>query len=134
MNSKPDPDNAQASDRLHPLVYKILAALAICLVVSAWIFFSQGGYLDLTLAIVGVFLVMIIGIPIAIHYAGQGFQPPDRTRPFKAWISGYFDMRQGRRTSASAAVEILLPMAAAAVGITAIGIVFRITEAGGSWL
>jgi hypothetical protein len=50
------------------------------------------------------------------------------------WISGDFDMRQGRRKSVSASIEFLLPMAAAVIGITAIGIVFRLTEAGSSWL
>jgi hypothetical protein len=134
MNSKLDPDNAQASDQLHPFVYKTLVGLAIWLVVSAWIFFSQGGHLELNLGIVSVLALMIIAIPIAIHHAGRRFQAADRASPFGAWISGYFDMRQGRRTSVSASVEILLPMAAAVIGITAIGIVFRITEAGSSWL
>ena len=39
-------------------------------------------------------------------------------------------MMQGRRKGLSASVEILLPMAAAVIGITAIGIVFRLTEIG----
>ena len=41
-----------------------------------------------------------------------------------------FDMRQGRRNGVNASVEILLPMAAAVICITAIGIVFRLTEIG----
>lgn len=134
MNSKPDLDDAQASDRLHPFVYKTLAGLAVWMVVSAWILFSQGGYLELNLGIVSVLVLMVIAIPTAIHHAGRRFQAADRASPFGAWISGYFDMRQGRRTSFSASVEVLLPMAAAAIGITGIGIVFRLTEVGSSWL
>ena len=38
-------------------------------------------------------------------------------------MSGYFDMRQGRRKSVSASIEILLPMAAAVIGI-----VLRLTK------
>jgi hypothetical protein len=38
-------------------------------------------------------------------------------------MSGDFDMRQGRRKSVSASIEILLPMAAAVIGI-----VLRLTK------
>ena len=68
---------------------------------------------------------MIIAIPTAIHHAGQ---LGDHVIPFRAWLSGEFDMRQGRRKSLSASIEILLPMTAAVIGITAIGIIFRLTE------
>lgn len=135
MNSRLDQDNSQTSDQLHPFVYAALAGLAFWLVTAAWIFFSQWGYLRLDLGIVSALVFMLIAIPTMIHLVGQ---TADRTssvgRPFGAWLCGYFDISQGRRKSTSATVEILLPMAAAAVGITAIGIVFRITEAGSTWL
>ena len=138
MNGKPDQDTPQASDQLHPFVYAALAGLALCLVLSAWIFFSQGGYLELDLGVVSALVFMIIAIPTLLHFVGQRFQSTDRKsgigRPFGKWIAGGFDMRQGRRTSVSASMEILLPMAAAVIGITAIGIVFRLTEVGSSWL
>ena len=127
MNDKPDRNNPQASDQLHPLVYKALAGLAIWLVASAWLFFSQGGYLTLDLGIVSALVFLLIAIPTAIHHAGR-LGEADRVSPFRAWLSGDFDMRQGRRTSLSASIEILLPMTAAVIGITAIGIIFRLTE------
>ena len=127
MNDKPDRNNPQASDQLHPLVYKALAGLAIWLVASAWAFFSQGGYLTLDLGIVSALVFMIIAIPTAIHHAGRPGDA-DRLGPFRAWLSGDFDMRQGRRKSLSASIEIFLPMTAAVIGITAIGIIFRLTE------
>ena len=43
--------------------------------------------------------------------------------------SGEFDTWQGRRKAAGAAVEILLPIAAVAFGITAFGIVLHFTAA-----
>jgi hypothetical protein len=138
MNNKLDQDNSQASDQLHPFVYAALAGLALWLVVSAWIFFSQGGYLELDLGVVSALIFMIIAIPTVLYFVGRRFQAADRAssigRPFSAWIARDFDMRQGRRKSVSASMEILLPMAAAVIGITAIGIVFRLTEAGSSWL
>jgi hypothetical protein len=136
MNNKLD--TSQASVQLHPFVYAALAGLALCLVVSAWIFFSQGGYLELDLGIVSALVFMIIAIPTVLHFVGRRSQAADRANsvgtPFRVWISGDFDMRQGRRKSVSASMEILLPMAAAVIGITAIGIVFGLTEVGSSWL
>jgi hypothetical protein len=37
-------------------------------------------------------------------------------------------MRQGRRKIHGASIEVLLPMTAVVIGITGIGIIFRLTE------
>jgi hypothetical protein len=138
MNDKLDQDSSQASDQLHPFVYAALAGLALCLVLSAWILFFQGGYMELDLGIVSAFVFMIIAIPTLLYFVGRRFRAVDRAsgigRPFSRWIAGDFDTRHGRLKSVSASMEILLPMTAAVIGITAIGIVFRLTEVGSSWL
>lgn len=137
MNIKFDQETSPPSDQLHPFVYVALAGLAIWLVMSSWIFFFQGGALSLDLGIISALVFMIIAIPTVIHLVGRHFQDADRAssidRPFGAWISGDFDLTQGRRKSVSASIEILLPMAAAVIGITAIGVVFRLTEVASSW-
>lgn len=133
MNSPLDLDNPRTTDRLHPMIYAALAGLAVWLVVAAWVFFSRGGYIDLDLGIASVLVFMLIAIPSALLSIGRTFtSDPDRisSGKFRDWISGDFDMRQGRRTSMSAAIEILLPMMAAVLGITAIGIVFDLTAMG----
>ena len=68
MNGKPDQDTPQASEQLHPFVYAALAGLALCLVLSAWIFFFQGGYLELDLGVVSALVFMIIAIPTLLHF------------------------------------------------------------------
>ena len=129
MNNKLDLDNIQASDQLHPFVYIALASLAFWLLASAWIFFSQGGYLELDLGIMSALFFMITAIPTMLYLVGRKLKAVDRTGSvgpsWRAWMSGDFDMRQGRRKGVSASIEILLPMTAAVIGITAIGIVFR---------
>lgn len=137
MNDKLDQDSSQASDQLHPFVYAALAGLAFCLVVSAWILFFQGGYLELDLGIVSAFVFLIIAIPTLLYFVGRRSRSANRTEgigPFSRWIAGDFTTRQGRLKSVSASLEILLPMTAAVIGITAIGVVFRLTEVGSSWL
>jgi uncharacterized protein YhhL (DUF1145 family) len=129
-----DPNSPRATDRLHPMIYLALASLAMWLVVAAWAFFSYGGYVELDLGIVSALVFMLIAIPSVLLLIWRSFAPADRSSPgsgqFRDWIFGHFDMRQGRRTSMSAAIEILLPMTAAVLGITAIGIVFDLIAAG----
>ena len=138
MDDRTDQDKPQAADELHGLVHIALAGLAFGLVISAWIFFSQGGYLELDLGVISVLVFIIIAIPTAIHFAGGTSQTGERSnspvRSFAAWISGEFKTAQGRRKATDASIEILLPMAAAVIGITAIGIVFRLAEIHGSQL
>ena len=134
MNEPLSQDNLHATDQVHPLVYKGLAALAIGLVVAAWILFSKSGYIELDLGMVSVLVFMLIAIPSALLSIGRTSRPSGRARSggrgFRDWLSGDFDMRQGRRKGFGAAIEILLPMTAAVVGMTAIGIVFDLTATG----
>ena len=137
MKNKIDQETSpQTSDQLHPFVHVALAGLSFCLVLSAWTFFPQGGYLELNLGVVSAIFFMITAIPTVLYLLGC--KPVDKAGSggpsWRAWMSGDFDMRQGRRTAVSASVEILLPMTAAVIGIVAIGIVFRFTEVGSSWL
>jgi hypothetical protein len=132
MDQQLDRKSPQASDQLHPAIYAALAGLAFWLVLSAWIFFSQKGYLELALGVVSALIFVIVAIPTLIHFVGKHSQADELTGitgpRWRTWISGDFDIERGRRKSVAASVEILLPMAAAVIGITAIGIVFRVTE------
>lgn len=137
MKNKIDQETSpQISDQLHPFVHVALAGLSFCLVLSAWTLFAQGGYLELNLGVISALFFMITAIPTVLYLLGR--KPVDRAgsaaRSWRAWISGDFDTRQGRRTALSASVEILLPMTAAVIGGIGIGIVFHLTEVGSSWL
>ena len=59
MKNKIDQETSpQTSDQLHPFVYVALAGLSFCLVLSAWTFFPQGGYLELNLGVVSALFFM----------------------------------------------------------------------------
>ena len=72
MDDKLGRKNPQVSDQLHPFIYAALAGLAFWLVLSAWIFFSQKGYLELDLGVVSALIFMIVAIPTVIHLVGRG--------------------------------------------------------------
>jgi hypothetical protein len=131
------------TDRLHPRIYAIMAGLALWFVFSAWWFFGGAGYIELALAVVTGVFVMALGIPFTLWQAGVKARKTDAAKTGAApeatevlreslgtWIEGRFDTWTGQQTSATAAVEILLPVAAVALGFMAMGIVFHLAATG----
>jgi hypothetical protein len=86
------------------------------------------------LAVVSVLFLMALAIPFALWLASRSQQAAESAQaiptPLRQWASGEFGTWQGRLKGANAAVEILLPIAATAVGMLAIGIVFYVVSAG----
>jgi Ca2+/Na+ antiporter len=85
--------------------------------------------------IVSLFFLITILISIALwlvwrrhHQDSSSAQNP--VVSFTDWVSGTFDTWQGRPKGVEAAVQVLLPIAAVAFGLTAIGIVLRIVASG----
>ena len=82
--------------------------------------------MGLMLAVVSGFFLMAASIPFVLwrvwlrHGTGQSNQ-----ESFREWLAGDFDSAQDRRRAVGAAVEIALPLAAAAIGMTIIGIIFH---------
>lgn len=118
--------NRPVSDHLHPLVYKAMAGLALWYVLSVWVFFGEESYTALALAVVSLFLFLAVGIPFALWLAWRGSPisgAHENSQTFHDWTSGEFETWQGRLSGAEAAVELLLPLAAVAFGLTILGIV-----------
>jgi hypothetical protein len=127
----------KVSDQLHPLVHKAAAGFLIWFVVAAWLLFGGAGYIDLALVIVSVLVFMALAIPAALRRAfvvAQRGEPDDPAKEpsetFGAWLQRRFATWTDQEESSTAAMEVLLPLAAVAFGITALGIVFQMTRAG----
>ena len=140
--NRPAPSSDQLTDRLHPLVHIAAAGLLVWFVVAAWLLFGGAGYIELALTMVSVLVFMAIMIPTALYRTSvraerrraadagaseDAEQPPE---PLGAWLRGRFATWTDQEKGATAAVEILLPLAAVAFGLTAIGIVLELTRAG----
>ena len=125
--------NRPVSIHLHPIVYWAIVGLVIWFAASAWMFFSAAEYMGLLLTVVTGFFFMAIAIPFAIWLVWRKNQDPDAMRDesisLRDWASGEFETWQGRRKATDAAVEIIMPIAAVAFGLTALGIVFYFTAA-----
>jgi hypothetical protein len=119
------------TDGLHPAIYAALAVLSLWLIVSAWMFFgSEGRYAAFSVAVATGLFVIAGGIPFVLwrvwrrNADGAAEQP--RTA-FSDWWHGEVETWQGRVEGWDAAVEVLMPLGAAAIGMTLIGLVFRLT-------
>jgi len=129
-----------ASNQLHPVVHKAAAALLIWFVAAAWLLFGGGGYIDLALAMISVLVFVILAILMALRRVKQRSDARSTVagdshavgapQSLGMWLHGEFATHSGREKGSVAAVEILLPIAAVALGITVLGIIFALIRAG----
>ena len=65
---------------LQPPGYRSFVALMIWLILSVWAFFNRGAYIELTLAMITLFIVILVAIPPVIWMTWQHNAPPEETR------------------------------------------------------
>jgi hypothetical protein len=121
------------TSRAHPGIYSIVIGLILWFIGSVW-FFTGGGITDYLLFIVSGFLGVAVGLPLILfrvararpslqgHSPTGGYDQP----PLRDWMRWRYETWTGRLSGSSAVAQILLPIAAAAVGMMAIGIVYRV--------
>ena len=120
------------SDGLHPAIYAGVAVLSLWFVISAWVFFGSTGYYAAYSVAVATGLFFIAGaIPFLIwlvwrHNAPDGAPDKQPQTAFSDWWHGEVETWQGRVEGWDAAVEVLMPLGVAAIGMTLIGLVFRL--------
>jgi hypothetical protein len=119
------------TSRAHPGIYAIVIALTVWFIAAAWSF-AGGGVADYLLFVVSGFLCVAIGLPLILFRvararpAQQGRSPQGNEQPpLRDWMRWRYDTRTERLSGSAAAVQILLPIAAAAIGMTAMGIIYR---------
>jgi hypothetical protein len=114
------------------LVFKVIAALVLLFAFSAWGFAAQGDIAYLVAIVIG--FVLISGLlPYLLWRIWRGSSPEARSRAegerqdFGDWAEGDFLAWQDRVKASSAAIEIILPIAAVAFGMVAFDIVEHLT-------
>ena len=122
---------------LHSKIYVALVGLVLWVVLATW-GFGYDGQTDYLLAIVTGFLTIAVAIPatlaLMVHSEGSSADSNDSAKQdtvsFRQWAAQDFDTWQDRVKGSDAAVEVLLPMAAIAIGMTAFAIVLHFTAVG----
>ncbi len=116
---------------LHPLVYAALIGFVSWLIIAVW-GFARDPYADYLLVVVSGFIALFVAIPATLWLMVQRQRASDQNgqhdrEAFRDWAAGEFDTWQDRVKGANAAVEILLPIAALAIGMTAFAVVVHYT-------
>ena len=128
MTTHPIRPNAPVHDELHPLVYRTLVGLTVWLVASIWLLFDRGTYVGLNLAVITVFFVILAAIPLLLALIWRRNRASDERGPerqgFRDWSTSEFSTWTGQLSGRDATLQILLPIAAVAVGMTIFGLVF----------
>ena len=115
------------TNRLHPRVYGILVALAAWFAIAVWSF-AGGGVTDYLLFIVCGFIFVAVMLPFILSRVGHDAEKSSQEPSLHDWAASDYDTWTGPLSGAEAATQILLPIAASAVGMTLIGVIFRIAE------
>jgi hypothetical protein len=120
-----DRSNRFRSDRLHPVIYGAMLALALLLVLAAWSF-AVSGDTAANMAVVSTFAVISLAIPLVLFHIWRrrtGTAARERTSD---WFAGDLELWQGRIRGADGALMALLPIAAVAFGMVLFAIVLHL--------
>jgi hypothetical protein len=123
--------NRPVSDELHPAVYIAVIGLTVGLIFAAW-GFDAGGDIGYLLVIVSGLVLFAIAIPAALWYTWRNAQrgSDHEHGSYRSWASGEFETWQGSLRGTEAAAQVLLPVAAVALCMTALAIVLHFTALG----
>lgn len=121
--------NKPVFDHLHPRVYAGAVGLVAWFALAAWILFDRQDDIGLPLMMASALLFVAVMIPLILAYVwrrhGVASSKPEAVS-FRDWRNGDFAVWGSRVHGTDAAIDMLLPLAAVAFGLTGIGIVFLI--------
>jgi hypothetical protein len=105
-----------------------LVGLTVWLVLSIWALFGAGAYVGLIMAMITLFFLVLVGIPLLIWLTWRRNTPPrerhDLGETFGEWSAHAFHTWTGPLSGRAAAIQILLPIAAVSFGMTVFGLVY----------
>jgi type VI protein secretion system component VasK len=140
-SDNPNHANPPATSALHSWVYLALIGLALWMVLWVWSFVGNGET-DYILFIVTGFIVTVVALQVVLMRVRRADKTSDSTAQvsatqdnatkgvasFREWAHGLFEAERSRMRAGEAALLILLPIAAAAIGMMAFGIEYMIVE------
>lgn len=132
MRSFRSPD-VPVSQRLAPRLYWIIVGLGVWLAISIW-GFCGSGYTALVMAIISLLIAIAVGAVLLVRTAVRARRAPlDEARredPLEVWFGREFESHTGRTSGAAAAIQIILPLAAVAFGMTLFAVVHHLDVIG----
>src|SRR5262245_25903890 len=89
--------NRARVDELHPRIYGAIIGLTLWLVLSIWLLFSRSSYEGLTLAVITLFFIVLVAIPLLLWLTWRHNTPEqsDDAAPLSEWIASSFQTSTG---------------------------------------
>jgi hypothetical protein len=125
-----DRDGVRRTDLMHPMVFRVVLALAALLIVSVWWGFSGPGYQGLTLMVVTLLVVVTVVLSSVLRHIARRRGGTGGAPGLKRWLGGVFVSNSGQEPARDAALELLLPILAVSVGMLVFAIVLRVAVPG----
>lgn len=132
--SRSTPAATNSTSWLHPRVHVLLVAVAAWFALAVWSF-AGPGIVDYLLFIVSGFIVVAVALPLILACVGRtprAAMVKENTPSLREWARSEYETSEGSLPGAEAATQIVLPIAAAAVGMTAIGLIFYFSAPAGA--
>ena len=109
------------------MVILAIVGLALWFVFSVWLGFGRTEYTDYLHTVVSLIIFGALALPLIALSVWRHNRKPGAVRQgqegFHDWVMGDLDTQPGRVSARTATIEILLPLAAVAFGMTAFAIV-----------
>src|ERR1044071_49129 len=125
------PQKQPSMHDLHPRIVVAIAACTVWFVIAAFFGFAVDPQSAYPLLFVALLFTIALVLPYTLYRAwrkaNRGFKEGELEQSsFHDWARRDFETWQDRVKGANAATEVMVPIAAAALGMTAFGIVFHI--------
>lgn len=100
----------------------------LCFVVSAWTFFDRQNDTGEVLGFASLLLLIAVALPSVLWrvWRRDQMEAGGEVPSFRRWASDDFSVWGGRLKGSHAAIDAVLPLAAVAFGLAALGIVFAL--------
>jgi hypothetical protein len=126
MNNKANRQDQPVFRHLHPTIYWAIVGLTAWYVVAVWFGFSGGSYADYLLAVVTGFIFIAVALPVVAWavWRQSRNRGTKHSETFSDWASAEVDVGPGGKVKGTtAAIEILLPIAAITFGMIGFAII-----------
>jgi len=118
--------------RLPGPIFALIGAGLASVVVMGWLAFGASNDTVMTMFIASVFAAVALGTPILLARTSRGRIPgaDGRARPVGTarWLHGPFETLTGRVSGRTAAIQILLPVLAVALGFVLIALELALVQ------
>jgi hypothetical protein len=108
--------------------FLLLALMPIWLGLAGWLGFTDSADAWFVAVVVGFLVVIVVALLWVLHRLLMRDQEPEQDARLLAWLEGHIDIATGRLEGREFTTQALTALAAAALGLTALGIIAKLVS------